>query len=142
MEIYIQQPGNYKDFLYEDVYIHSWQGQYIYVLGCWHENLLVARETGRGRIHTSLVAEMQVRWVQIERIKDIYIRPWLLEKVSSAYKGLVPVINSVKSKKTQAKLSMLKGLGSYKWKIRIDNNFFLIQCPAEQKFEKIASKIL
>ena len=131
-----------RTYIYTVGFWRSTWRTYIYVLGCWHENLLVACKTGRGRIYTSLVAEMQVRWVQIERIKDIYIRPWLLEKFSSAYKGLVPVINSIKSKETHAKLSMLKGLGSYKGKIRIGNNFFLIQCPAEQKFGKIASKIL
>ena len=54
---------------------------YIYVLSSWHENILVARETVRGRIYTSLVPELQIEWVRVERIKDAYTRPWLLEKI-------------------------------------------------------------
>ena len=61
---------------------------YIYVLGCWHENILVARKTVRGSIYTSLVVEVQIEWVQVESIKDVYIRPWLLKKIRSARRGL------------------------------------------------------
>ena len=61
---------------------------YIYVLGCWHENILVKRKTVRGRIYTSLVVEVQIEWVQVESIKDVYIRPCLLEKIRSARRGL------------------------------------------------------
>ena len=57
-------------------------------LGSWHKNILVAGETVRGRIYTSLVAEVQIEWVRAERIKDIYLRPWLLEKIRSASKEL------------------------------------------------------
>ena len=53
-----------------------------------HEKILVARETVRGRIYTSLVDEEQIEWVGVERIKDVYIRPWLLGKIRSARKGL------------------------------------------------------
>ena len=60
----------------------------MYVPGCWHENILVANETVRGHIYTSLVAEVQIQWEQVERIKDIYICTWLLEKICSAHKGL------------------------------------------------------
>ena len=61
---------------------------YMYVLGCWHENILVASKTVRGHKHTSSVAEMQIEWVRLDRIKDINIRPWLLERIRSAREGL------------------------------------------------------
>ena len=68
-------------------WLSTWR-TYIYVLGCWHENILVAHKTVRGCIYKSLVAEVLIEWVHIECIKDIYIRPWLLEKICSARKGL------------------------------------------------------
>ena len=48
----------------------------MYVLGCWHENILVALETVIERTSIFLVAEMQMKWVREERIKDVYIGPW------------------------------------------------------------------
>ena len=50
--------------------------------GCWHENILVTRKTARGRIHRRLVTEMQIKWQRVERIKDLCMHPWLLEKNS------------------------------------------------------------
>ena len=49
---------------------------------------MAAGEVHEGRICTSLVAEVQIEWVRVERIKDVYIRPWLLEKIRSARKEL------------------------------------------------------
>ena len=60
----------------------------IYVLGCWHKNYLVAYETVREGIHMSLVAEVQIQCVRVERIKNVYIHSWLLEKILSARQGL------------------------------------------------------
>ena len=56
---------------------------YIYVLGCWNENILVTDEAVRGRIYRSLVSEEQVEWVRVESTKDVHIRPWLLMAIES-----------------------------------------------------------
>ena len=61
-------------------------------IGCWHENSLVARRTARGRVYTSLVAAVQVEWMRVERIKNVYIGHWMLEKNRSAHKGLVVIV--------------------------------------------------
>ena len=70
---------------------------YKYVLGCLHENILVTREIVKGRIYTSLVAVVQIVWVRVERIRNIYIRPWLLEKIRSAHKVLISSLSLNKS---------------------------------------------
>ena len=70
-----------------DCWRSTWR-THIYVHGCWHENILVKRETVRGSICTSLVAEVQIDQVWVERIKDVYMRPWLLEQICLACKGL------------------------------------------------------
>ena len=66
-EMYIQQLNIYvSHFMRTYIYVVGCWGStsrtYIYVLGCWHENSLVARETVRRRIYTSLVAGMKIVW--------------------------------------------------------------------------------
>ena len=38
---------------------------------------------------------MQIKWVWEERIKDVYIGPWLLEKIILARKGLKVHVNFI-----------------------------------------------
>ena len=45
-------------------------------------------QTVRGYMYMSLVAEVQIDRVQEERLKDVYIRRWLLGKIGLAHKGL------------------------------------------------------
>ena len=52
-----------------------------------HENILVARETITGQIYMSFAAEVQIDCVRLEWIKDVYKRPWLLERILSTRKG-------------------------------------------------------
>ena len=61
-------------------------------IGCWHENSLVARQTARGRVYTSLVAAVQVEWMRVERIKNVYIGHWILEKIRLGHRGLILIV--------------------------------------------------
>ena len=61
-------------------------------IGCWHENNLVARQTVRGRVYTSLVAAVQVEWMRVQRIKNVYIGHWMLEKNCLAHKELIVIV--------------------------------------------------
>ena len=96
-EIHIQQPNIYKKSLYEDVYIRRWLLAK-YMKDVYIRPLLLAwmyfgrKRNVRGRIYTSLVGEVQIEWVLVERIKDVYIHLWLLKKICSARKGCFPVL--------------------------------------------------
>ena len=52
------------------------------------------------------------------------------------------MIDSLPSQKKHNPIKYFKGIRILLGEIWIDNNFFLIQCPTEQNFEIIASKIL